>query len=129
MGLSDARVGPAIPVSDMGRAKEFYERKLGLSGGADTGDGGHDYPCAGGTRLHVYPSPQGTGKSPSTIAGFEVDSIDPIVDELAANGVEFESYGEPLNTDERGIATFEGEGRGAWFKDQDGNVLGLFERR
>jgi catechol 2,3-dioxygenase-like lactoylglutathione lyase family enzyme len=128
MGLSDARVGPAIPVSDMGRAKEFYESKLGLSGGADTADGGHDYPCGEGTRIHVYPSPQGAGRSSSTIAGFEVDSVESFVDELSANGVSFESYGEPLNTDERGIATFP-DGKGAWFKDADGNVLGLFERR
>ena len=35
MGLSDARVGPAIAVSDMKRAKDFYEGKLGLSGRGD----------------------------------------------------------------------------------------------
>jgi catechol 2,3-dioxygenase-like lactoylglutathione lyase family enzyme len=128
MVLSDARVGPAVPVSDMGRAKDFYEGKLGLSGGADTGDGGHDYPCAEGTRLHIFPSPDGAGKSPSTIAGFEVGSVEAAVDELADNGVAFESYGDPLNTDERGIATLP-EGRGAWFRDPDGNVLGLFERQ
>jgi catechol 2,3-dioxygenase-like lactoylglutathione lyase family enzyme len=127
MGLSDARVGPAVAVSDMDRAKEFYEGKLGLSGGDETGDGGHDYPCAEGTLLHIFPSPEGAGKSPSTIAGFDVQSIEATVEELSANGVAFESYGEPLNTDERGIATFP-EGRGAWIKDPDGNVLGLFER-
>ena len=31
MGLSDAKVEPAVPVSDMAKAKEFYEGKLGLS--------------------------------------------------------------------------------------------------
>jgi catechol 2,3-dioxygenase-like lactoylglutathione lyase family enzyme len=128
MQLSDAKVGPAVPVADMGRAKEFYEGKLGLSGGEDTGDGGHDYPCGDGSRLHVYPSAEGAGASPSTIAGFEVDSIDQTVDDLSAKGVSFESYGDPLNTDERGIASFP-EGKGAWIKDPDGNVLGLFERQ
>jgi catechol 2,3-dioxygenase-like lactoylglutathione lyase family enzyme len=128
MGLSDARVGPAIPVSDMGRAKEFYEGRLGLSGGTDTGDGGRDYPCAEGTRVHIFPSPGGAGRSSSTIAGFEVESVEATVEELSANGVSFEQYGEPLNTDERGIASFP-EGRGAWIKDPDGNVLGLFERQ
>jgi catechol 2,3-dioxygenase-like lactoylglutathione lyase family enzyme len=128
MQLSDAKVGPAVPVTDMDRAKEFYEGKLGLSGGEDTGDGGHDYPCGDGSELHIYPSPEGAGGSSSTIAGFEVDSIDQTVEELSANGVSFESYGEPLNTDERGIAAFP-EGKGAWIKDPDGNVLGLFERQ
>jgi catechol 2,3-dioxygenase-like lactoylglutathione lyase family enzyme len=128
MGLSDAKVGPAVPVSDMGRAKGFYEGKLGLSGGEDTGDGGHDYPCGQGTVLHIFPSPGGAGKSSSTIAGFEVDDIEAIVDELSGNGVSFEHYGEPLNTDDRGVASFGEQGKGAWVRDPDGNVLGLFER-
>ena len=50
MGLSDAKVEPAVPVSDMAKAKEFYEGKLGLSGGRDIGDGGITYPCGGGPR-------------------------------------------------------------------------------
>src|ERR671919_36753 len=57
MRLSDAKVGPAIAVSDMSRAKEFYESKLGLSGGEEEGDGGITYPCGEGTSVHVFPSP------------------------------------------------------------------------
>jgi hypothetical protein len=41
MRLSDARVEPAIAVTDMDRAKQFYEGKLGLSGGSDEEDGGY----------------------------------------------------------------------------------------
>ena len=126
MRLSDARVGPAVPVSDMDRAREFYEGKLGLSGGDDTPDGGHDYACGEGSVLHIFPSPDGAG-SPSTIAAWEVDDVEATVKELSANGVEFEQYSEPLSTDERGIAST-GEGKAAWMKDPDGNVLGLFER-
>jgi catechol 2,3-dioxygenase-like lactoylglutathione lyase family enzyme len=40
LSLSDARVEPAIPVSDMAKAQEFYENKLGLSGGRQIFDGG-----------------------------------------------------------------------------------------
>ena len=125
MGLSDAKVTATIPVSDMDRAKEFYEGKLGLSGGEDVGDGGHDYPCGEGTQLHVFPS-AGAGKSGSTIAAFEVDDLDATVDELTANGVTFEQYDEPLKTNEKGIADADGV-RIAWMKDPDGNVLGLGE--
>src|SRR5204862_341149 len=35
MGLSNAKVEPTLPVSDVAKAKEFYEGKLGLSGGRD----------------------------------------------------------------------------------------------
>jgi hypothetical protein len=34
-----------------------------------------------------------------------------MVDELSAKGVTFEQYGEPFNTDEKGIARFEGQAR------------------
>jgi catechol 2,3-dioxygenase-like lactoylglutathione lyase family enzyme len=123
MGLSSAKVGAAIAVSDMQRAREYYEGRLGLAGGEDTGDGGHTYPCGGGTELHIFPS-AGAGKSESTVAGFAVDDVEATVDELSANGVSFERYEEPVKTDEKGIATFDGV-KGAWMKDPDGNVLAL----
>jgi catechol 2,3-dioxygenase-like lactoylglutathione lyase family enzyme len=126
MGLSDAKVGPAIAVSDLQRAKDFYEGKLGLSGGRETEDAGHTYPCGEGTELHIFTSPGGAGKSESTIAGFEVDDVEAIVDELSGNGVTFEQYDDPIQTDERGIATM-GDGKVAWLKDPDGNILGIIE--
>ena len=125
MRLSDAKVGPAIAVTDMDRAKQFYEGKLGLSGGSDQGDGGHTYPCGDGSELHIFPSPN-AGKSETTLAGWAVDDVEATVEELSASGVAFEQYAEPLNTDARGIAELPG-GRGAWFKDPDGNILGLIE--
>jgi catechol 2,3-dioxygenase-like lactoylglutathione lyase family enzyme len=109
----------------MDRAREFYEGKLGLSGGKDEVDGGVTYTCGDGTTIHPYPSPDNAGKSGATLAFWEVADLDAMVDELAAKGVTFEQYGEPFNTDERGIARFEGSGAGAWFKDPDGNVLAL----
>jgi catechol 2,3-dioxygenase-like lactoylglutathione lyase family enzyme len=125
MGLSDSPVTPAIAVSDMARAREFYEGKLGLSGGEDQMDGGHTYPSGGGTSIHVYPSPENAGKSGATLAGWTVDDVEGTVDELASRGVTFERYGEPFNTDEKGIARM-GELTGAWFKDPDGNVLSIY---
>jgi catechol 2,3-dioxygenase-like lactoylglutathione lyase family enzyme len=125
MGLSDAKVEPTVPVSDMAKAKEFYEGKLGLSGGRDIGDGGITYPCGGGREIHIYPSPDNAGKSGGTIAGWEVDDLEKTVDELTANGVSFEQYdSDPIKTNEKGIAEL-GDDRVAWFKDPDGNVHGI----
>jgi catechol 2,3-dioxygenase-like lactoylglutathione lyase family enzyme len=56
MSLSDSTVVATIPVSDVGSARGFYEGKLGLSGGKDQADGGHTFPCGGGSQIHVYPS-------------------------------------------------------------------------
>lgn len=124
MSLSDSRVESTIAVSDMDRAKAFYEGKLGLSGGDDQSDGGHTYPCGGDTRIHVYPSPHNAGKSGATLAGWLVDDVEATVDELIANGVTFEQYGDPFNTNDKGIARL-GEIVVAWFKDPDGNTLAI----
>ena len=124
MSLSQGRVGATIGVSDMGRATEFYENKLGLSGGVDGTDGGRTYTCGAGTTIHVYPSPDNAGKSGATLAAWTVDDVEGTVDELTANGVTFEQYGEPFNTDEKGIARLGNEAV-AWFKDPDGNILAI----
>jgi catechol 2,3-dioxygenase-like lactoylglutathione lyase family enzyme len=124
MGLSGSQVESTIAVSDIDRAKEFYEGKLGLSGGDDPGDGGRTYPCGGGTKIHVYPSPDNAGKSGATLAAFLVQDVEQTVDELTAAGVKFEQYGEPFNTDDKGIARM-GDAAIAWFKDPDGNTLAI----
>jgi len=125
MGLSDYRVLPAIAVSDMDRAREFYEGVLGLSGGGERPDGGIRYPCGEGSSIHVYPSPANAGKSTATLAGFAVGDVEAAVDELTANGVVFEQYDiGPIETDEKGVAQI-GDAKSAWFKDPDGNILSL----
>ena len=122
--LSDYRVGAGLAVSDMDRARDFYEDKLGLRVGTDSGDN-IAYACADGTLIHIYTSPH-AGKSTATLAGFLVDDIERVVDELAARGVLFDQYDEgPVVTDEKGIATFEGDAKVAYFKDPDGNVLSI----
>ena len=124
MALSTSRDEPTIAVSDMDRAKAFYEGTLGLSGGPDEPDGGCTYPCGDGTAIHIYPSPGNAGTSSATVAGWVVENVEGTVDELTAKGVTFEQYGEPFNTNEKGIAEF-GDFSGAWFKDPDGNILAV----
>jgi catechol 2,3-dioxygenase-like lactoylglutathione lyase family enzyme len=124
MRLSDSAVAATIPVSDMDRAREFYESKLGLSGGKDQADGGHTYPCGGGSQIHIYPSPDNAGTSGATLAAWMVDDVEGAVDLLIAGGVTFEQYAEPLDTDEKGIARL-GESEIAWFRDPDGNILAI----
>jgi catechol 2,3-dioxygenase-like lactoylglutathione lyase family enzyme len=128
MSLSKFRVGPTIAVTDMDRAREFYEGKLGLSDGAEEADGGLTYACAEGTEIHVYPSPDNAGKSGATLAGWSTDDVEGVVDELASKGVTFEQYDmDWLKTNEKGIAQI-GDERAAWFKDPDGNILVVEDR-
>jgi catechol 2,3-dioxygenase-like lactoylglutathione lyase family enzyme len=125
MGLQDSMVGVTVPVTDMATAKEFYEGKLGLTGGTQRGDGGVTYEFAGGSRLHVYPSPDNAGKSGATIAAFRTDDVEGTVNELSSKGIEFEQYDmDQIKTNEKGIADL-GDVKVAWFKDPDGNTLGV----
>jgi catechol 2,3-dioxygenase-like lactoylglutathione lyase family enzyme len=55
-----------------------------------------------------------------------VDDIEAVVEELGAKGVQFEQYDEGgIVTNEKGIATFEGEAKVAYFRDPDGNTLSI----
>jgi catechol 2,3-dioxygenase-like lactoylglutathione lyase family enzyme len=126
MSLSNCKVEPAIAVSDMGKAKEFYEGKLGLSNGTEQADGGTTYPCGDGSTFHVYPSPDNAGKSAATLAAFETTDIESEVGELVGNGVTFEQY-EGFDQDDNGIATM-GPDKVAWLRDPDGNTLGIWQQ-
>jgi catechol 2,3-dioxygenase-like lactoylglutathione lyase family enzyme len=125
MGLSRYKVSAGLAVSDMDRAREFYEGKLGLSESIDSGDN-VQYRCAEGSVMHVYLSPEHAGKSTATLASWGVDDVERVVDELSSRGVTFEHYDEGLIiTDEKGIATFEGAAKVAYFRDPDGNTLSV----
>ena len=96
----------------------------GSSRSTDTGDN-VAYRCGGDTQINVYVSPN-AGTRRSTIVGFDVDDIEPVVVELTRHGVTFEQYDQPpIVTDARGIADFEGDAKVAYFKDPDGNILSL----
>jgi catechol 2,3-dioxygenase-like lactoylglutathione lyase family enzyme len=118
-------VRPSVAVSDMARAIEFYEGKLGLSPGQDQPDESRIYACGGGTSLHVYASPATARPAPSTLATWNVGDIERVVDELTANGITFERYDDPsLKTDAKGIHELAGA-RVAWFRDPDGNTFAI----
>lgn len=128
MPLSDFPVRPSIAVSDIRRAVDFYEGRLGLpvvqSGpSAEIVDGSRVYASAGGPALNVFQSVT-AGTSKATLATWYVDDIDQVVDELAARGVEFLRY-DQLEHDAKGITARAGGGRIAWFQDSDGNTFAL----
>jgi catechol 2,3-dioxygenase-like lactoylglutathione lyase family enzyme len=123
MKLRDARVETAIAVSDLDRARKFYQDKLELKGG-QVDPGGVRYECGDRTAIFLYPSSH-AGRTTATLGGWAVDDLDRTMAELASRGVTFEHYDQPdIKTDEHGV--FEADGiRAAWFRDPDGNTLAL----
>ena len=122
------RMSAVLCSTDLVRSQEFYEQKLGLPPGVQE-DGGARYPCAHGTALFIYMSPENAGGSRATVAGWFVDDLDETVDELASRGVTFEQYDQPgIKTNDRGVFD-NGRLRAAWVCDPDGNTIALTEIR
>jgi catechol 2,3-dioxygenase-like lactoylglutathione lyase family enzyme len=122
--LTTCKIGPAAAVSDLGRAREFYEGPLGLRPIGEDGDEAVRYACGDNTVLTVYRSAY-AGQTAATVAGFEVPDVSDAVTDLSSRGVTFEQYDQPgIKTDERGIFD-PGPFRAAWFRDPDGNTFAI----
>ena len=68
MGLSRYRLDVQVAVTDMARAEDFYEAKLGLSAKRSGADGSKVYESGGDSSLVVYPAPDTAGGSSATLA-------------------------------------------------------------
>jgi catechol 2,3-dioxygenase-like lactoylglutathione lyase family enzyme len=122
--LSDYPTYPTLPASDLARARKFYEESLGFKP-VLVSEGGVMYG-ARGTTLFVYPS-SFAGTNQATAAGFQVEDLAARVAELKARGVRFEEYDFPGFKTESGVMSTP-DGKAAWFKDSEGNIVGLFQR-
>ncbi len=110
--------------NDIGKAKEFYGRTLGLEVSEEYGM--LNLHLGGGANVLIYPKAK---HSPATftVLNFPVDDVDKTVDELGKRGVRFEIYNEPsFKTDAKGIARGDGPTI-AWFKDPAGNILSVLD--
>lgn len=120
--LSDCTVHPTLPYRDFDRARQFYEGKLGFTP-TDLRDGDVTYLGAGGTSFGLYPS-QFAGTAQNTAMTFVTTDIDAEVAGLQARGVVFEEYDYPDFKTVNAIAAIP-VGRVAWFKDTEGNIIGI----
>jgi predicted enzyme related to lactoylglutathione lyase len=113
-----------IPAQDVGRARQFYEQKLGFRPRREEA-GGVVYEFGSGTACFLYPTPN-AGSSRSSQAFWLVDDLDREVAELRGRGVRFEEYDTPDMKTEKGIFTG-GGARVAWFKDTEGNIMAIVQ--
>jgi predicted enzyme related to lactoylglutathione lyase len=122
--LSEFPINPTLPVADLARARRFYEEVLGFVPEGAATPGGVMYR-AKDSALFIYPS-EFAGTNKATAAGFTVADVAATVGELKARGVTFEEYNFPDFKTVGGIAQTPG-GLAAWFKDPDGNIIGLIQ--
>jgi catechol 2,3-dioxygenase-like lactoylglutathione lyase family enzyme len=110
-------------IRDGARAREFYERILGLS--VISEDPFALVLEANGTMLRLQKVESFT-PNPFTALGWEVSNIRVAVGELLKRGVTFQKY-PWMDQDELGIWRTPSGARVAWFRDPDGNTLSLTE--
>jgi predicted enzyme related to lactoylglutathione lyase len=122
--LRSAPILAYIPVSDVSRARRFYEDTVGLVPREEFA-GGVIYEC-GGTEAFMYPTPN-AGTSRASQAFWAVADVEAEVAELRSKGVKFEEYDMPGLKTKNGIATG-GGAKTAWFKDTEGNIMAISQR-
>jgi predicted enzyme related to lactoylglutathione lyase len=124
--LSDSPMFTILPASDRDRARVFYTESLGLTPQVQA-NGDLEFET-GGTRFYVTRS-AGRSSGEFTQASWVVQDIDATVAELRSRGVGFEEYDLPeigMKTVD-GITAVPGLGRAAYFKDSEGNLLGMIQ--
>jgi len=121
--LKIRRVGAAMPAQDIKRARQFYEQKLGLKPADEGPDGGVMY-MVGETGFLVFPS-MGKASGDHTQMALDVDDVEQAVRELKGAGVKFEEYDFPNMKTHDGIVDLPNGEKGAWFKDTEGNLIGV----
>jgi catechol 2,3-dioxygenase-like lactoylglutathione lyase family enzyme len=122
--LNSGTVTANIPAADLDRARDFYADKLGLTPSFELGSVFLLYKTAGGSTFTVYHTDY-AGQAGHTIAQWHVDDVAAEVRDLKAKGVTFEHYELPGVEWDEDVATVEGMGKAAWFKDSEGNILCL----
>jgi catechol-2,3-dioxygenase len=110
-----------LPAKDLDRAKTFYSDRLGLNPISEDRVGVHF--VMGGTRFRLFRS-GGTASGAHTQLAFVVGDLIGLLDDLKSRGLEFENYDYPNLKTVDGIADL-GYARAAWFKDSEGNLLGI----
>ncbi len=109
------------PVTDMARARKFYEGILGLKPACAVGEAGGmqwtEYDIAGGTLSIGCGAPDWHPRPDGCSVGLEVEDFDAAIAHLRANGVKFRT--EPFPTPVC---------RMAFIADPDGNTLCIHKR-
>ena len=123
--LATAPVHTVLPASDIKRAEAFYRDVLGLETEYGERSGPGFVARSGeGTFVYVYETTAHVGEA--TTAMFHVKDLDSAMSDLRERGVVFEEYTYPTWHTVNGVATMDG-GRGAWFKDSEGNIINVAE--
>lgn len=113
-----------IAVTNLDKAREFYEGKLGLEPTGEQVEPDSMTYGAGNSTLFVYVS-QFAGTNKATAVIWETgNDLEKVMDQMRGKGITFEHYDLPGATRKGDIHDY-GAMKAAWFKDPDGNIHAL----
>jgi catechol 2,3-dioxygenase-like lactoylglutathione lyase family enzyme len=121
--LENSKAYSGFAVDDLDKALEFYGETLGLKTSVRQEGVLIEIDLAGDRPTLVYLKPD-FAPATYTILNFPVEDVEKAVDELTAQGVNFEKY-DGFEQDEKGIDRTGPNGGIAWFKDPAGNILAV----
>jgi len=110
-----------LPAKDLERAKAFYAERLDLHPIREDRQGVHF--VVGATKFRLFKS-GGVASGSHTQLALMVGDLGGVVGGLKGRGLAFEEYDYPTLKTVDSIADL-GFARAAWFKDSDGNLLGV----
>ena len=116
-----------VAAVDIGRARGWYDEKLGLVPSKEEMGGMALWYRTGATWFLLYQT-ESAGTAKNTVGGWEVTDIEELMDDLRARGVTFEEYdfGDGMKT-VNGLMTIPPGFKTAWFRDSEGNTFELTE--
>jgi hypothetical protein len=113
----------------VGRAKAFYVEKVGLevleSSFLEARDGQVGLTVGAGANQLFVSLARARSSGDFTQAVIQVLDVRAAVEEMRTRGVEFEEYDTPETRTEHGIGRTPDGGEAAWFKDSEGNLVGV----
>ena len=114
-----------LPAADLRRFRGYYHDTLGLDP-SEEHDGMLVYG-AGPAAFEVYET-ENVGTARNTQMVWTTDDLDAEMQRLRAAGVVFEEFEIPGMRTEGGVVETD-EARSAWFRDSEGNILCVSQRR
>ena len=119
--LANETLKTFVPTVKPQEAKAFYQDVLELTLVSEDSYGMNF--DSGGSLLRIATVPE-LKPHPFTTLGWDVKDIEAVIHSLTSKGVVFEKYGF-FPQDDLGIWTAPDNTKVAWFKDPDGNTLGI----
>jgi predicted enzyme related to lactoylglutathione lyase len=123
--VAQAPISVVLPAKDIKRARDFWERVVGVEIDDAPAPGYFMGRAGKGTQFLMYETP--LKPTEATAAAFVVDDLDAVMADLRSRGAVFLEYDLPGLKTVDGVVDMGPMGRGSWFADTEGNIINVVQ--